>query len=132
MSGNYENPLEIARKVGASVAGDLGELSYTWLELAYVTKLFPKKFSNLPTLRTRSNTMLYWLRGFFKTTILNTFTETIPDTFKTRRLSAATTEILLGSITTPRNPTEDPRIIPPIIAGIDFAVITEHMSFLKQ
>jgi hypothetical protein len=118
--------------VGMSIAGELGDIGFTWLELAFVTKLFPKKFSNMSTLRTRLNVMLYWLRGYFKTTILNKFAETIPSTFNTIRLSAATTEILLGSITTPRNPTEDQKIIPPIVTGIDFALITEHMSFLKQ
>ncbi len=32
----------------------------------------------------------------------------------------------------PKNPFDEAKIVPPIIAGSDFATITEHMSFLKH
>jgi len=131
MLGN-ENSLMIAKKLGASIGGKLGEKSLEELELAFVTKLFPKKFSNMPTLRTRQHVLLYWRRGFLKTTILREFIKTIPEQFKVVRLSASTTEILLGSVYIPKNPFEKPRIIPSILAGADFAIITEHSAFLKH
>ena len=127
-----ENPLEIAKKLGNSIGGMLGEKAFKELELAFVTKLFPKKFSNTPTLRTRQHILLYWRRGFLKTTILREFAKVIPEKFKVVWLSASTTETLLGSVYIPKNPLQTPRIVPPVLAGADFAIITEHSVFLKH
>jgi hypothetical protein len=124
--------LGLASRVGSSIAGELGETSFITLELALVTRLFPKKFTDLPTLRTRSHVILYWFKGFYKSTLLTKFAETIPKQFKVISLTSATTEILKGSINSPKVMFEDPRIIPPNIAGVDFGIITEHMSFLKN
>ena len=124
--------LRLASDVGGSIAGELGAKAFEELELALVTKLFPKKFIDIPTLRTRQHILLYWRRGFLKTTLLREFSKTIPDKFKTIHLSSATTEILCGSIFIPKNPFQQPRVIPPAFAGADFAVVTEHSAFLKH
>lgn len=127
------NILELASELGYSVAGDLGITAFPMLEIAFATKLLPKKFTDLPTLRTRMHTLLYWRRGFLKTTIVREFCKTIPQPlFKVIHLSAATTEILCGSISLPKNPYQQPHIVPPVIAGCDFALVTEHSAFLRQ
>ena len=124
--------LRLASKLGSSIAGELGAKAFEELELALVTKLCPKRFTDIPTLRTRQHILLYWRRGFLKTTLLREFSKTIPDKFKTIHLSSATTEILCGSISIPKNPFQFPRIVPPVFAGVDFAVVTEHSAFLKH
>jgi len=124
--------LRLASEVGRSIAGDLGVKAFEELELALTTKLFPKKFANIPTLRTRQHILLYWRRGFLKTTLLREFSKTIPDKFKIVHLSSATTEILCGSIYIPKIPFQQPRVVPPVLAGADFAIITEHSAFLKH
>lgn len=127
-----ENPLLTAKKLGASIGGKLAEKAFEELELALVTKIFPKKFENMPTLRTRQHILLYWRRGFLKSTILREFSKAIPQQFKRVRLLSSTTEILLGSVYIPKNPFEKPRIIPSILAGTDFAIISEHSAFLRH
>lgn len=129
---NGENPMKIAKELGGSIGGMLGERSFEWLEIALTSKLFPKKFSNITTLRTRIHIMFYWRRGFLKTTLIRVFSDLIPTRFKTIHLSSATTEILCGSIYIPKNPLQLPRIIPPAFAGVDFAMVTEHSAFLKH
>lgn len=124
--------MEIAKKLGASIGGKLGEKSFEKLELALITKFFPKKFRNVPTLRTRTHILLYWRKGFLKTTLLREFAKTIPKRFKTVHLTSATTEILCGSIYTPKISFQQPRIIPPVLAGVDFAIVTEHSAFLRH
>jgi hypothetical protein len=129
MSNN--NLISLAGNVGSSIGGKLAQKAFEELELAFVTKLLPKKFTNVPTLRTRQHILLYWRKGFLKTTILREFSKVIPSRFKTVQITSATTETLNGSLCVPRNPFEKPRIVPPIFAGLDFAVITEHSTFLR-
>ena len=129
---NDRNPLEIAKKLGTSIGGKLGQKSFEELELALVTKLFPKKFANIQTLRTRQHILLYWRRGFLKTTLLREFSKTIPEQFKVVHLSSVTTEILCGSIYVSKATFQQPRIIPPVLTGADFAIVTEHSAFLKH
>ncbi len=131
-TSNDENPLETAKRLGASIGGPLGEKCFEKLELALASKLPPRKFANVSTLRTRTHILLYWRRGFLKTTFLREYAKTIPDQFRIVLLSSATIEVLCGSIFVPKNPFLRPRIVPPALAGADFAIITEHSSFLKH
>jgi len=124
--------IETTRKLGSSIGGMIGERSFEELELAFVTKLFPKKFANMSTLRTRQHILLYWRRGFLKTTLLQEFSKTIPSKFKIVRLSSATTEILCGSINIPKSPFQQARIVPPVLAGADFVLMLEHSAVLKH
>ena len=69
------NPLDTAKRLGNSLGGALAEEAFVELELAFVDKLFPKKFNDVPTLRTRQHILLYWRRGFLKTTIFDVFSD---------------------------------------------------------
>ena len=124
--------LKLASEIGRSIAGDLGAKAFEEFELALVTKLFPKKYTNIPTLRTRQHILLYWLHGFLKTTLEQEFVDVIPSQFKVVHLLSATTEILCGSIYLPKTPFQQPRIVPPVLAGADIAIVTEHSAFLKH
>jgi hypothetical protein len=126
------NPLITAKRLGRSIGGSLGARAYEELELAFCTRLFPKKFANVPTLRTRQHILLYWRKGFLKTTFLREFAKTIPSQFEVANLSALTTETLVGSATNPKSSSEKPKIIAPIISGLDFALIAEHSALLRH
>jgi len=129
---NNGNPLDTAKKLGDSIGGVLGKRSFERLELALASKLPPKKFANVVTLRTREHILLYWRKGFLKTTLVREFAKTIPNQFKVVPLTSSTTEILCGSIFIPKIPFQQPRIVPPALAGADYAIVTEHSSFLKH
>lgn len=124
--------ITLSGKVGYSLGGQIGQRGFQELELATITRLFPKKFSNVPTLRTRQHILLYWRKGFLKTTILKKFAETLPSKLKVLQLSAFTTETLLGSAYIPKNPFEKPRIIAPIAAGYDNLIFLEFTSMLMH
>lgn len=124
--------LRTVKKLGSSIGGqELGGRSFEWLELALASKIFPKKFTNVPTLRTRAHVLLYWRKGFLKTTLLREFAKIIPNKFKTVHLTSATIEVLCGSIFIPKMPFQRARIVPPVLAGADFASIYEHSTLLR-
>jgi hypothetical protein len=124
--------LALSGEYGKSFGGHLGKKGCQEAELAFVTRLFPPRFSNILTLRTVLLILLCWLIGFLKSTILKEFCQVIPDCFRVVHLSSATTEILCGSISTPKNPFQLPRIVLPAFAGADFVVVPEYSALLKH
>jgi hypothetical protein len=131
MYGCGNTVIDTARKLGYSIGGRLGEMSFEALELALASCLFPKKFSNMPTLRAKQHILLYWRKGFLKSTFLREFTKTIPKKFKVVNLAAFTNETLIGSVH--RSKTSDQaRIVPPILAGAQIGVTFEHSLLLRH
>lgn len=120
-----ENPLTVARKLGYSIAGDLGAKAMEELELAYATHLLPK-FHDDPIMRVKQNILLYWQFGYYKSTILKVFTETIPANLKTVDISSMSLEKIFGSIDERRA-----HIIEPAFTNdVHFVIISELTAFL--
>jgi len=122
-TGN-ENPLELARKFGRSIAGDIGAEAFLELELAYASGLLPR-FSDNPLIRPRQNLLLYWDQSFLKTTLINESVKIIPENLRTIDITAMSPQMIFGSISEDRK-----FIIKPAFAGKRFATITELLSFI--
>lgn len=125
-----KDAFSVVGDAGASVGGYFGRVSFEALHCGFVAGLMAPKFSNLPTLRTRTHTTIYGPRGIQKSTFIDVFCDTIPSRLKVVQLSYATVEILCGSITSPRNPFQLPRLIPSVLADADFVKILEEWSIL--
>jgi hypothetical protein len=121
------NPLEIAKKVGYSLGGNIGELAFTELELAYATKLLPR-FSDDPITRVVQNVILYWQRGYYKSTSLKVFSQTIPKVLKTTDITSMTLEKIFGSISERKKHILDPAFT----NDVYFVVISELTALLGQ
>jgi len=122
-----QNPLEIAKKVGFSLAGNIGELAFVELELAYATRLLPR-FSDDSITRVVSNILLYWQFAFYKSTILKVFSHTIPENLKVMDITSMSLEKIFGSIDEKRK-----HIIDPAFTGdVYFIVISELTALLGQ
>jgi len=117
------NTLEIARKLGYSIGGDLGAEALIELELAFASGLLPR-FRNNPLIRTRQHVLLYWDPSYFKSTLLSQFAETIPQELGVVDITSMSPQMIFGSIS------EDRRyIIKPAFAGKRFVIITELLTF---
>lgn len=115
--------LEIAKRLGRSIAGDLGADAMIELLLAYALALLPNFFDN-PKVRIVQHVLFYWLKAFYKSTLLWVFSETIPEDLGVVDISAMSRESIFGSTDKFGNP------IKPAFAGKSFVVITELTSFL--
>lgn len=117
------NPIETARKLGHSIAGDIGKKAMEKLELSYASRLLPK-FSDDPLTRIRINVILYWKAGFYKSTLLKTFHEC--HSLKTVNITSMTYAKIFGSI--------DPKgkkIIPPAFTkDVYFMLVSELAAML--
>lgn len=121
------DPLETARTVGSSLAGNIGEKAFIELELAYATKLLPK-FGDDPIIRVNQNILLYWQYGYYKSTILKVFSHTIPEVLKLVDITSMTLEKIFGSIDEKKS-----RIIEPAFTNdVHFVVVSELTALLGQ
>jgi len=119
-----QNPLEIARKVGDSIALDLGAEAFTELQLSFVTPLLPR-FCNNPVIRVKQHVLLYWDQSYLKSTLIDEFAKSVPDNMKVINISSLTPQMLFGSITENRKD-----IVRPVLHKIHFAKISELLGFL--
>ena len=63
-----------AKEIGREAYGYLGEVSLPELQLSYVLSALKRKsYDNSLNLRLRRHILLYWMRGLYKTSILNLF-----------------------------------------------------------
>jgi DNA-binding transcriptional ArsR family regulator len=122
MSGNYENPLEIAAELGRSIAGELGERALIELELAYINSLLPR-FANNKLIRNRQHILLHWAQSYYKSTILDVFDRCLPNELGKRNVTSNTAESLFGTIN------DQNKIVYPIFTDIKFAKISELSTF---
>ncbi len=116
--------IELARKVGTSLAGEIGARAFEEMELCYASRLLPQ-FGDNPTMRMRQNLLLYWDQSYMKTTLINAFSETIPPQLKHIDITRMSVERLVGSFNT-----ESKAVVKPSLLGCSFATVTEHMTFL--
>jgi len=125
MSWNiFEHPLDVAKRLGFSVAGNLGAEAFVELELAYASGLLPK-FKDNHVMRVRQNVLLYWDQSYFKTTTINEFAKTIPDDLGVVDITSMSPQMIFGSLSEDRK-----YIVRPAFAGKRFALITELLSFI--
>jgi len=117
------DPLDIARRLGNSIAGDLGANAMVELELAFVSRLLPK-FKDNPHVRVIIHILLYWMMGFFKSTLLEIFRLTIPQDLEVADVTSMSRECIFGSTDKYGNP------IKPAFVNKAFVIITELLSFL--
>lgn len=122
-----QNPLDVARKLGYSIAGNIGERAFVELELAYATKLLPR-FSDDPITRVVQNVLLYWQFAYYKSTILKVFSQTIPRTLKTIDITSMSLEKTFGSIDEKKKHIIDPAFT----NDVHFIVISELTALLGQ
>jgi len=115
-------PLSIARRLGSSI-GVVGAGAMEELELAYASRLLPK-FKDNPKVRTAQHVLLYWTRGFYRSTLLEIFSETIPEDLGIVDITSMSRESIFGSVDKHGNP------IRPAFADKAFVLITELLSFL--
>ena len=119
--------LRLASEVGYSLAGDIGAKAFNELELAYATRLLPK-FSDDPIIRVNQNVLLYWQHGYYKSTILKVFNQTIPKICKPVDITSMTLERIFGSIDEKKR-----HIIEPAFTNnVHFVIISELTTLLGQ
>lgn len=121
---NNEDPLEIAKRVGYSIALDIGAEAFTELQLSLATRRLPR-FSNNPLIRVRQHLLFYWDQSYLKSTLIDEFAKTAPDNMKVSNVTSMTPQTLFGSITENRKD-----IVRPVLHKIHFAKISELLSFL--
>ncbi|MCW4031193.1 MAG: hypothetical protein NWE80_02385 [Candidatus Bathyarchaeota archaeon] len=120
-------PVKTAWEVGSSLAGDLGSTAFVELELSFANRLLPKFFDD-PIIRKNQNLLFYWQPGYYKSTILKTFSQTIPECYKYVDITSMTQEKIFGSIDEKRR-----LIIQPAFTNdIHFVLIPELTSVLGQ
>jgi hypothetical protein len=124
MTEKENDPLEIARRLGQSIADDLGAEAFVELEMAYASGLLPR-FSDNPLMRVRQNLLLYWEQSYFKSTLLNEFARTIPEELGVIDITAMSPSMIFGSISDDRK-----QIVKPVFAEKRFAFITELLGFV--
>jgi hypothetical protein len=126
-SSEEYNPISKSREVGYSLAGEIGERAFIELELAYATRLLPR-FSDDKIIRRNQNILLYWQRGYYKSTILRVFSQTIPQDMGTVDISSMTQEKIFGSIDEKKK-----HIIQPAFTNdVKFVFVSELSSLLGQ
>ncbi|MGD6933336.1 MAG: hypothetical protein ACQCN5_03930 [Candidatus Bathyarchaeia archaeon] len=120
-----QNPLEIAKKLGESIGGELGRMAFEELELSVVNSFLPR-FTNNPLIRMRQHILLYWPQSYHKSTILNEFVKCIPDEINVAGITSNTPETLFGTIN------DQNQIIYPLFANVQIATITELATFVNS
>jgi hypothetical protein len=124
LTDNYDsNPLEIARRLGASIGGELGERAFQEMELAFVNAVLPK-FSNNSLIRMRQHILLYWHQSYHKSTLINEFSRCIPDSIPQTNITSNTPETLFGSIN------EKNEINYPLFTNVRIVKISELSTFV--
>src|SRR3990170_6506373 len=96
MSNAKTDPLDVAKKLGYSVAGDLGSKAIEELELAYASRLLPR-FSDDPVIRATINILLYWAFAYYKSTLLKVFSQTVPEWLRIVDITSMSLEKIFGS-----------------------------------
>lgn len=119
--------LRLASKVGYSLAGDIGAEAFIELELAYATRLLPN-FIDDSIIRVNQNVLLYWQYAYYKSTILEVFSRTIPEIFRVADITSMTLEKIFGSIDERRKHIIDPTFT----NDIHFVTISELTSLIGQ
>jgi hypothetical protein len=120
-----QNPLALARKLGFSVAGSIGERAMEELELCYASRLLPM-FTDDQVTRIRINLLLYWKAGFYKSTLLKEFSKTIP--LATVNITSMTLQKIFGSI----DPKQRSIVLPAFTNNVYFVLISELTALLGQ
>jgi len=121
------SPIEIARQVGNSLAGRIGAEAFIELELAYATRLLPR-FADDSIIRKNQNLLCYWQFGYYKSTILRVFSQTIPDDLPVVDITSMTLEKIFGSIDEKKR-----HIIEPAFThDVKFVIISELSAVLGQ
>jgi len=118
--------LALAGAIGYAHFDEIGEKAFEELELAYASTIAPR-FREKPDIRPWQNVNFYWAKCYFKNTIQEVFAKCLPDTYRKRKITSASTEIMFGSM---REDHKD--IIPPMFYGNSLAFIPEVLSFLGQ
>ncbi len=119
--------LASARKLGSSIAGEIGESAMEEIELAFASGLLAG-FSDDPFPRTRQNVLMYWQHGYYKSTLLRVFIQTIPANPGVVDISSMTVEGIFGSFDEKRK-----HIIEPAFTNdIKFVIVSELTSLLGQ
>ena len=121
------DPIDRLLKTGHSLAGEIGEKAFLELELAYATRLLPR-FGDDSIIRRNQNILLYWRRGYYKSTILRVFSQTIPAEIKAVDISSMTLEKIFGSI----NERMKHIIQPAFTNDVKFVFVSELSSLLGQ
>ena len=126
MSKNFDsNPLHVARKLGYSIAGEIGKRAMEELELCYASGLLPK-FSDDPITRVKTHILLYWKPGFYKSTLLQEFSKTIP--LKTVNITSMTVQKIFGSVDAKHNKI----VLPAFTKDVRFVIVSELTALLGQ
>jgi hypothetical protein len=118
------SPLDVARRLGNSIADSIGADALVELELSFAAQLLPK-FSDNQLIRMRQHILLYWDPSYFKSTLIDEFSKTVPVCMNIVNISSMTPETLFGSISDDRQ-----NIVKPVLAIARFAKIDELLSFL--
>ena len=118
------NLLETPTKLGYSIANSIGAEAFVELQLSFASQLLPR-FNDNPLIRMRQHILLYWDPSYFKSTLIDEFSKTVPTSIPTVNISSMTPETLFGSISDDRQ-----NIVKPVLANARFAKIDELLSFL--
>ena len=120
-----DNPIELARRLGASIGGKLGEVAFQEMELAYVNAILPR-FSNNPLIRPRQHLLLYWSQSYHKSTLINEFSKVIPSCIPQLDVTTNSPPTLFGSID------DSGQINYPLFANVRIPKITELSTFITS
>jgi len=124
MSCSGISSLDVAQRLGHSIANSIGAEALAELQLSYAAQLLPR-FNDNPLIRMRQHILLYWDPSYFKSTLIDEFAKTIPASITTVNISSMTPETLFGSISDDKQ-----NIVKPVLANARFAKIDELLSFL--
>ncbi len=121
------NTFELAGKIGYETFGEIGQRAYEELELAFASKLQPKTFKETSKMRSYINLNFYWGKSYFKNTLIEAFSECLPQGFNRRKITGGTTETIFGSMSQ-----DGKRIISPLFWGYEMCFIPELTTFLSS
>jgi len=124
MSGNNDL-IGMARGLGCSIAGSIGGKAYEETELSFASRLLPR-FLDDPITRVRINILLYWKAGYYKSSLLKVFSETIP--LETINITSMTLQKIFGSI----DPKTRRIVLPAFTNNVHFVSISELTALLGQ
>jgi len=119
-----DDPLKVAERLGYSIAGSIGVEAFTELELSFAARLLPK-FSDNPLIRMQQHLLLYWDQSYFKSTLIDQFSKSVPSETTVTNVSSLTPEVLFGSLSEDRKD-----IVRPLFSEVYFAKIDELLGFL--
>jgi hypothetical protein len=118
------NPLELAKQIGHELYGEIGEMAFEELELCYASKLGPKTFPDTK-MRAFINLNFYWSKSYYKNTVIDDFTECLPDDFAHRKITSASRETMFGCITQ-----DGKKLVSPLFWGYEMCTLPELTAFL--